>query len=466
MRLFYPRLASFLAVLMIATLLSGCASRRFEKLALKNEQAGLFEDAAELYLQSLAANKNNIDAKIGAKKTGQIALDKKLSDFSTAYSAGQVHEAVFYYLNAKNYFDKFGANGVSLDFPSSYEEQFGEVKNISIEEKYRRAVKLLSDEKFAESEILFKEIIDLESNFKDVNDLFKTSHYEPLYRQGKKLFDNRTFRKAYYTFAMIVNETGDYKESAQYRNDALETATFTVLVREFDFKQDMKLASRIRSAMIGRMTNSENPFLKIIDESFGREMHFKQKKLINGSVNIQHQPIAKELTSNAILKGRVIQAGISNGRLNAVRKKGFLKRTHEVVDKVSGVTSTKIEYDKINYTEYNQSNAANCVFSFQLVSSETGEVLVSDEISLSGTDDMKYADYNGEFKNVYPGFWKSDKIKSSEDMVNTSYDDYSNLQRLFAAERTIMPAEQLMGDLIDQIALRSSGAVIRYNPEN
>lgn len=465
MKRFYPGLVLLLFFLFASVLFSGCASRRYEKMALKNEQAGLFEDAAELYLQSLTANKDNIDAKIGARKTGQITLDRKLSDFSSAYSAGKVNEAVFYYLTAKTYAEKFAASGVLLEFPSSYEEQFREVKNISIEEKYRKGVKLLDDEKFAESEVLFKEIIDLESNYKDVNDLYKTAHYEPLYRQGKKLYENKTFRKAYYTFAIIVNETGDYKEASQYRNDALEAATFVVMVNEFDYKQDMKLASTIRNAMIAQMINSDNPFLKVVDASFGKETDYKRKKVVDDRATEQNNQPNIPVKNNAILKGKIVMAGINNGRLISEQKKGFIKRTYETIDKTSGLKSTKVEYDKINYLEYSQNNSANCAFSYQLVSAETGEVLVSDEISLNSRDEFYYASYNGETQNIYPGFWKSLKGDSPEDVINTSYQDYSGLQKRFAAKRSIKSGEQLMGELVDQIAMKSSGAVIRFNPE-
>ena len=68
--------------------ITACASQRYAKLALKNEQAGLYEDAAELYLKSLNADKENIDAKIGAKKNGQLTLDDKLRKFSKSYVAG------------------------------------------------------------------------------------------------------------------------------------------------------------------------------------------------------------------------------------------------------------------------------------------------------------------------------------------------------------------------------------------
>lgn len=466
MKNFFSKSFRLILIFTLAFGVISCASKHYQKLALKNEQAGLYEDAAELYLQSLAANKNNIEAKIGAKKNGQIALDRKLSDFSKAYAAGQSRNAVFFYIAAKNYKEKFDGNGISLDFPQSYEEQFGEVKNLNIEENYREGVKLLSEEKFAESETLFKEIIYLDGKYKDVNDLYRTAHYEPLYRQGKKLYENKTYRKSYYIFTSIVNETGGYKESEQYKSDALEAATFTVLVKEFDYKFDAKLASRIRSAMIARMINSENPFLKIVDESYDRDIQREQQKVFDGKVNINSDiQLGKVLTNNAVLKGKIIQAGGTTGNLNSYERKGFLKKTFEVKDKTTGVVTTKVEYDKVKYKEFVQTNSVICVFAYQLIATETGEILVSDEINLTNEDQMNFASYESEYKNVYPGYWERQQTDSDKDAVNTSYSDYSKLQSLFSAKRTIKSVEQMMGEVVDQIALKSSSSIIRYNPE-
>lgn len=447
MKQVFNRIKTILSIVLVFLILSSCASKRYEKQAAKNEQAGLFEDAAELYLKSLEANPKNIDAKIGAKKSGQIALDRKLSEFSRAYLGGQVHTAVFHYVTAKNYSDRFASQGVIFDFPEYYVEQFNEVKNLSIEEKYGQAVQLLDNEKFAESETLLKDIISLESNYKDVKDLYRTAHYEPLYRQGKKQFETRLFRKAYYTFATIENETQGYKEAQQYKADALEAATFVVQVDNFDFRTDPRLASRLRSTVMGKLSASENPFLKIIDPTTDKSMSMQKK-----------------FESNATLRGRVIQAGVVPGKFSSIDKKGYLKRTYEETDKATGQKTTKVVYDKIMYKEFSQENSANVVFTYQLVATTSGEVLLSDEISLNSNDEMHYATYEGDSKNIYPGFWKT-KTDSKEDVVNTSYGDFSELQKLFSGKKTIKSTDQLMTEILEQIALKSSGAVIRYNPE-
>ena len=147
-----------LAIYTLAILvISGCASQRYAKLALKNEQAGLYEDAAELYLKSLLADKENINAKVGAKKNGQLALDDKLGKFSKAYATGDSRNAVYIYLNAKDFSQKFSDSGVKLDFPDAYNEQYNEVKLILVEEKYKQGIRLLNEEKFSECEPIVRE---------------------------------------------------------------------------------------------------------------------------------------------------------------------------------------------------------------------------------------------------------------------------------------------------------------------
>ncbi len=437
-----------LILLLSLGLMVGCASKRFEKLAVKNEQAGLFEDAADLYLKSLKANKNNVDAKIGARKNGQTTLDRKLTSFTQSYQAGQVHEAVFHYLTAKTYADQFSAFGIALDFPAYMEEQFNEVKNLSIEEKYRQAVQLLDADKFAESETLLREILRLQNPYKDVAELFRTAHFEPLYRNGLKQMENKLYRKAYYTFAGIMNETGGYKEALQYRNDALASATYVVAVDRFDYRTDPKLAQRIRSNVISQLTSSDNPFLKVVDMSLDKTMSMQKK-----------------FDAHAVLSGRIIQAGVVQGKLVTTKTKGFQKHTQEITDPSTGVKTQKVTYSKITYDETSQENSANVIFSFQLVSLTGGEILLSDEHNQSNRDQMHYAVFQGDSKNVYPGYWKS-TTDSKDDLVKTSSFEYNELQKLFEGKKSLKSPDQLMNELLDQVTLKTSGAVIRFNPED
>ena len=56
---------------------SSCASKKYAKRGAKYEQAGMFEQAADMYYQSLVAKPSNIDARIGLQRNGERVLDDK-----------------------------------------------------------------------------------------------------------------------------------------------------------------------------------------------------------------------------------------------------------------------------------------------------------------------------------------------------------------------------------------------------
>lgn len=467
MKKIYTRIIRFLLVFGAIILLYSCASQKFAKLALKNEQAGLYEDAAELYMKSLHANPNNIEAKIGVKKNGQITLDKKISEFSKAYSSGQNQNAVYYYLNAKKYYDYFSRNRIDLEFPPSYEEQYNEVKQAHVEEKYKQGAKLLNEEKYYESESIFNEILSLEPNYKDVRELFKTAHYEPFYRDGKKYFDNKLYRKSYNAFNTIITEINEYKEAVQLRQDALSAAIFTIWIKDFEYVSNANIASTLRGLILAQLNNYGKPFIKIVDKSNSQEIINEQQLGLTGTVDKSTSAQAgKLLGTKAILTAKVGNINVYNGALQNKRTKGYLQQQTQTTNSSTNQTTYSVSYKKIDFYEYNQTNTVSCSFKYQLISTESGTVLVSDEIVLTNSDEIHYALYDGNFKNIYPGYWKWLLLSNSEDNINTNYNDVSNLQSLFTARKNLKSIDILAQELFESIATKASQNIINYNPEN
>ena len=452
-----------LAIYTLAILvISSCASQRYAKLALKNEQAGLYEDAAELYLKSLLADKENINAKVGAKKNGQLALDNKLGKFSKAYATGDSRNAVYIYLNAKDFSQKFSDSGVKLDFPDAYNEQYNEVKLILVEEKYKQGIRLLNEEKFSECEPIFKEILNLENGYKDVKELWKTSHYEPLYRQGKAYFDNKFYRKAYYNFNTIVKETGEYKEAVQLKQDALNAGAFPISVYQFEsYNSSPAFGYKLRSLIVSMLINSGNPFLKIIDKQNSQN---NQNAILGGINNGTQIQLGKEYGIKAVLIGKVINYRTTSGNLIRNEMKGYYKVAKTAVE--NGQTVTNYEYQKIIYNEFSQQNTVTCTFKYQLTSTETDAILVTDEMTLTKNDLVHFAVYDGDYRNVVPGYWTSNPQKAAENVVNTNYNDIYNLQSLFKANRNIKTTDRLSEELSNEISRSISDKIINFNPEN
>ena len=258
-----------LLFLSVILLIAGCASKRYTKKAAKFEEAGLYEDAAAYYYEAIKKKDSNVDAKLGLRKTGQQTLDKKLSEFNIAYKQADYKKAVYYFIDAENYYNKIKAVHVELNFPEYYREYYEESKNDYLNKKYTDGVDKLNRDDFAAAFLVFDEIKKIDANYKDVKDLYITAKYEPLYRDANQYLDNNLYRKAYYTFDNILNGTGGYKQSSTLKEEALEKGTITILVAEFQYSNNYTrntsqvVTSKVRSLL----STSENPFIKVIDVS-------------------------------------------------------------------------------------------------------------------------------------------------------------------------------------------------------
>jgi len=432
-------------ILFIVILLAGCASQKYSKLALKNEQAGLYEDAAELYLKSLQKNKENIEAKIGAKKDGQIVLDQKLEKFTNAYSSGDSRNAVYLFLLADKFCEKFLSYGIQLEFATKFRDQFKEVREMHIEECYKKGTTYLNEEKFDLAELKFKEIISLKKDYKDSRDLWQTAYCEPLYRKGKRELNNKMFRKSYYIFDKITKEIGEYKETSHLKQDALNEGIIPISVTDFESPSNLLIASTLRNLIISNLANSENPFIKIVDKGVNSES-------------------VKSYNVKAKLTGSIVYLNISDGDLNKKSTRGFLRQVKYSV--VNGQTIPDYNYKKIHYLDVSQRNTVRCMFKYQLISLVTGAVLISGEIPLSNSDEIHYAYYDGDYRNVFSGYWKWELIHSSEDIIRTGFSDIYKLQSLFTANRNIKPTGKLVKEIIDEISDKTCSKIIDYNPEN
>jgi hypothetical protein len=146
-------------ILTILLTLFGCASKRHVKKGLKLENTGLYMDAAQEYYRSLVANRNNIDAKLGLKRTGQLVLEDKIDQFKSQYQNGTPKDAVYAYRNAEEYYKKVKNVGVPLIFPEEQKSYYREVEDVYLNQVYVDASKALDLEEFGTAEKLFAEVL-------------------------------------------------------------------------------------------------------------------------------------------------------------------------------------------------------------------------------------------------------------------------------------------------------------------
>lgn len=98
-----------------------------------------------------------------------------------------------------------------------------------------------------------------------------------------------------------------------------------------------------------------------------------------------------------------------------------------------------MRYRPVRYSEFSNNKQLNISFQYQLISSETGRVLASNIVNKTENDEIRYANYRGDFRNLFPSdgrnvitsanarnsltntFNNRKELKTNEEMAKTAY---------------------------------------------
>lgn len=447
-------------------LLSSCASKRYGNKARKLDEAGLFSEAARMYYESVVANGNNVESKIGLQRSGQLVLVEKLNTFKNQYKNGSHRDAVYSYLDAEKYFKQIGGVGVNLVFPADNTVFYQESKEIFLGSLYQDALKALDVEQFAQAEQMLNEIISIDRIYKDAYQHWVSARYEPVYRQGNMFLDNQLYRKAFLAFSEIAEGASVYKDVVSLKAQALEKATITIAVAPFVLANNLQGTSSevLRAKTIGSLNNLKSPFYKVVYDAGinslkGDWLHSFQ------TVVIQYiQKNRYNISASTVLTCQVLKVNEHAGQLKKSTLPGYLKREEEYKDN-SGISRKRTVYDKTEYQSVEQLNVSQMEVRFELIKVSTGEVLVSDVLSASYDSQLNYAEFKGEKKNLVPGIWK---LKDKQQTTDKVFDDASSvkaLQELLQAPKTHLSASDLMNKAVATISARMAGEIEKFNPE-
>jgi len=451
------RIITISAILLsLALILGSCASRKYTKKGEKFEIAGQFEQAADMYYMAIVAKNTNLEAKDGLKRTSQMTLSKKLSDFNKSYNNQDNKDAVDKYLDARKYYNKIAGVGISLNFPSFYDEYYAEVKDIFLEDKYYEGTTLLDEEKFAQAESVFRTIVNLQANYKDAKDKLNTAIFEPKYREGLDMMETNRYRQAYYQFEDIINGSGAYKSSYDLKKECLKKGTITIIINGIDNNTSVTgIETGLESKIISKIKGFNNPFIKLIDSR-------NQTR----ATNPNDRTTSKIITSSVTLYVTISKFKYNRGSLEKTTKHGYLRKKVKVMNRETEEYEYKTEYSKVVYYENNMSRTVDMSYAYKLVNNRTNEILSTETKNILVRDDIHYAKYDGDKKNLVPGYWKSKTTNSSEDYISDKNSSLKALNSLLSARSSIKDYNTLSSEAIGSSSDIISKSVNQYVNEN
>lgn len=387
------------------------------------EQMGLKTEAAEYYYQALVRKRDNIEAKLGLKRTGQIVLDERLNAFNNAYSSGDNTQAVQEYLKAQNYYDALVALGVELNFPSHYKQYYNEAKNVFLEEQYLKAIQLLENKEFSEAEAIFRNILSF-GNYRDCNEKLEIAVCEPKYLNIIQLMEIKKFRTAYSKILNLQKISFSYKDIADLKNECLEKGTVTVIFPAITAKSQQKaLSESLKLNIINALHRLNNPFLKIVES--------EKSTGISGQV--------------VLLNCNIQSFEYFVGKLSKTETKGWLRKV--TIDDESDETTTT--YSKVLYNVYQQNTKLSLDFNYKLSDHRTGQILKSNSKTFVAADNLHYATFDGSHKNLVQGTWKNKILPSKDDRIDDNPASNQHIRSLLNARKTLKSYDDLSEEVID-----------------
>lgn len=430
----------------------GCSySNKMTKNGEKLEATGQYKNAAESYYAALNAKHTNVKAYDGLSRTGQKVLNDILDDFFKAHTSNDYKTATYKFIEADDYYNKLNKFNIKLVFPDHYRTDFEIAKTKYINSLYEQGTAHIENEEFTSAEAVFIEIAKLDPNFKDAEKLKNLAYLEPKYRAGEEFLLVEDFKSAYYEFEKIVERDPNYKDAKELMEQSLASGIVTVAL--FPFKNAttiVNVETKMSAYVSHALSNSGNPFLKIVERE-NIESIMKEQELIMSGVYDESTAakIGELMGAKVALYGSVIESNLEKRPIRRTTKIGYKKYRIEKTNS-EGKKYYETKYEKVNYYEFSGGNTVRVSFQYKLISLETGEVLSTRLFEDKVKDNVFYATYEGDKKNLYP---------SVDGKVNTSKSAKKTLDSTLGGRRQLKSTTEITNDLYKKIAKTVAGDV-------
>lgn len=420
-----------------------------------------YNDAKDYYLD----DRYNI----GLKHITDQEYDDAKSVFNEIFKIDPDYKDTRSYLNEATFEpiyrqgNQYYIDGRYMDAYNNWESIYQREKNYkdtrdrmdqALNERYKEGSLWLMDENFNDAAKALGDVYGANPNFKDVKSQYIEARNEPIYRKAKNDMSQGKCRTAFFDFEKIIDDAGTYKDAKNLKGQALDCAEYPVAVFSQNPRQYNSEAGRFEDATIKSLVNKNNIFLKVFDlTSLNSKL---ESRLMSNAGNID------EATLSALSRDHNIKAILILTYDNFKKNSGKLEKNEMTGFERIVTKSTEGEtgfYDKrITYNEYKQKNEISLTVHYKLISTSSGEILLSDTYSGSKKDQINYATYDGDNTQVYPA-------KSVRGAWNIDESGYRSLQSLLRSNKEISSIESLQKTMFNELSDDIARDINNFNPE-
>ena len=434
------RLASSLLLIGTALTFAACnGPKAISKRAGELHSAGFNPQAADLYYLALRKRPGYVDAMTGLQMTGQGVIDSEVGEFQRAAMNGERAEAIAIYdrMTPKN---KIAGVGITLLIPSAVEQDHDDLMDDHLIELSEQGQSELEAEDFAAAE----KPIARSSGWTPNTGMRPPSwlwHGPSRLSRRIRCVGHGQFREAYrFSPPSRASTTGTRMPHSCAMTPSIwagspwpspnSKATATAM-----------WPSNCAAACSKAFSNPPTPSLGW--STAPREDILAEQELSLSGISDESVEVGGIAGARAMLTGSILSYSSETSTPQSTPRKGFRKYFKEVMTE-EGNTKKVAAFSPAGYVMHTQRRSVLLKYEIKLVSTETGEILMSEVEQVHAQDAVEYAVSQVNAGSLYPARANGEVDRSGKRRMNA----------LLSARRELTPASALRAQIIREATAR------------
>lgn len=433
------------ALLLAGALVGACKpGQKLVKQAQIQSNAGMYEDAANLYYNILLNDPKNKEAKAGLQQNAQKVLADKFAKFSKQVIDGNIEEALKTYTYAQGYTRNAAKVGVTLNWPGEYDEVYADILQEYSSREFDAAIALMQNRKYEAAEKVFERIAQFDSNYKNVSVLRLNTVLDPLYQKATRYYEAGAFKDAYYAFDKVVQIDDGYKDARKMRNLSLQQATATVgvlpLINRANAQDNLSLPEDVADMLSAQ----QGAYVKI------------------ANVQVLHKDLESRGFANLKTLEQAIEAGASlnlgyvvlmqldtfsytKNKPEVFTREAYEAITESILNPYTQTYSRISKFKKATYTDKTEGQYLKLSVRYYLIQVKTKQILLEDVVKIEKKDELHAAVYAGNPANLYPTLPEGNFLPQ----VSQEW-----REMFYRPRKNLTPMDELLGEALEEAAVR------------
>jgi len=379
------------------------------------EDARMYSKALSLYSE-LLLEKETKEALIGKKRVVEAIIRENYDGpIRMLCMQEKISEADRLYSELSDFVDR----NKSLDVkePVGLKDFIVQSKRTYCESLYKQAESDLLVFIYDDARVKLNLIRNFFEDFPNLDYLESLCVLYPNYYLATKSMDEGRLRDAYKALKRIEAIDPSFKDSKKMLESCLKQGRITVAYVAVDRESVNNVVEKEMGAHVMQsLLDNKDPFLTLLDRDYTSKLLEEQKLGMSGLYDEKTLIQAGKLVgAQYILLGEIIEYSADQKLNDYGFKKGYLGKT--------------IGDTKVKYRQWNKKFSLQMKYRISMVDSETGETLFNSVYPLNKVSEIDWAEYNGDYKMVYPGNWNWELLRTGDDHVDIT--NYNDLQKLF-----------------------------------